>query len=286
MTIYSPALVLLHIKGARMIVFPNAKINIGLRITARRPDGYHDIETVFYPLDLCDALEFVTGGKDELAVTGIDTGSGPKDNLVMKALGKLREKHHFPFVKMHLHKVIPAGAGLGGGSSDASHLLKSLNRFFALGITDEELKSVSLGIGSDCPFFIDNVPAYATGRGEILEPVPAFLDGCYIVLVNPGVHISTKEAYSNYVPSKPSSNLKDLVLLPVTEWKNRIVNDFEDFAIGKYPVIGDIKQALYDSGAVFSLMSGSGSSVFGIFREKPVLPEAFARFVIFEQRMD
>lgn len=266
-----------------MIVFPNAKINIGLRIVARRPDGYHDIETVFYPVKLHDALEFVTGGdRDELTVTGIETGSVPEDNLVMKALKKLRERYHFPFIRIHLHKAIPAGAGLGGGSSDASCLLKSVSKYFSLGITEAELGSIALGIGSDCPFFILDVPAHATGRGEILTPVSHILDGYYLILMNPGVHVSTREAYSGCTPVKPATSLTELITRPVTEWKDVVVNDFEEFATRKHPVIGQLKESLYDSGALFSLMSGSGSSVFGIFNEKPELPKEFARHVIYE----
>lgn len=267
-----------------MVLFPNAKINIGLRIVSRRMDGYHDIETVFYPVKLCDALEFVKSetGEDELVVTGIGIVSNAKENLVIKAVSKLRQRSQFPFLKIHLHKAIPAGAGLGGGSSDGSCILKSLNRYFSLGISMNELMDMALGLGSDCPFFIEDQPAYATGRGELLEPVPSVLEGFYIVLINPGLHVSTKEAYSHCIPSKPDTSLKELIGLPVSEWKKFIFNDFEDFASGKYPVIGDIKRSFYASGAVFSLMSGSGSSVFGIFSEKPVLPEVLRKMVIHE----
>lgn len=264
-----------------MIAFPNAKINIGLRIVARRTDGYHDIETVFYPVQLHDALEFVSGEKDEFDVTGIDTGSAGDDNLVMKALRKLREKHQFPFIRVHLHKAIPAGAGLGGGSSDASCMLKSVNKFFSLGISEAELEQMALELGSDCPFFIDDVPAYATGRGETLTHVPQFLSGYNIVLMNPGLHVSTKEAYASCVPSKPHSTLRNLILTPPDEWRNIVVNDFEKFAFAKFPLIGEIKEVLYRSGAVFSLMSGSGSTVFGIFRDKPSIPSEYERFVIY-----
>ncbi len=270
-----------------MIHFPNAKINIGLRIVSRRNDGYHDIETIFYPVKLYDALEFVESesGEDELVVTGIDIGLDAINNLVAKALVRLRKRYQFPYLKIHLHKAIPAGAGLGGGSSDASCLLRSLNRYFSLGISGEELKELALELGSDCPFFIDNQPSYATGRGEQLEPVKNTIDGLYLVLMNPGLHVSTREAYSQCVPSKPVSSLKELVSLPVSQWKEVILNDFEEFAIGKFPVIEAMKKSLYASGAVFSLMSGSGSSVFGIFREKPVLQEEFREMVIFEGRL-
>ena len=269
-----------------MIFFPNSKINIGLRITGNRDDGYHNIETIFYPVSLSDALEFVIPDqiidKDIIKVTGIDTGGEPDDNLVIKALLKLRRKNHFPFLKIHLHKAIPAGAGLGGGSSDAACLLKVINRHFGLNIDNLNLKAMALELGSDCPFFIDCVPSLASGRGEIFTPVKAVLSGYYLVILNPGVGINTGEAYQNCRPGIPSTNLLQLIELPVVEWKGQIINDFEDFAIKKYPVIGNIKKALYDCNALFSLMSGSGSSVYGIFSDKPKLPDKLRDFVIWE----
>ena len=267
-----------------MVLFPNAKINIGLRIIARRSDGYHDIETVFYPVKLYDALEFVRSEsrEDELVMTGIVIGSDAKENLVSKAVNKLRQKSQFPILKIHLHKAIPAGAGLGGGSSDATCLLKSLNKYYSLGVSHSDLSDMALGLGSDCPFYIENQPAYATGRGEKMETVPDVLEDFHIVLINPGLHVSTKEAYSQCVPSKPDSNLKELIKLPAEQWKEFIFNDFEEYVFRKFPVIGEIKEALYASGAVFSLMSGSGSSVFGIFNEKPALPEELRKLVIYE----
>ena len=269
-----------------MIVFPNAKINIGLRITGRRPDDYHEIETVFYPVRLCDALEFVVPDqiiiKDILKVTGLDTGSKTDDNLVIKTLLKLRERSSFPFLKIHLHKVIPAGAGLGGGSSDAACLLKVINRHFILNIDSPDLKALALELGSDCPFFVDGIPSLATGRGEILTPVKPMLSGYYLVIVNPGVGINTCEAYQNCRPEIPIASLIKLIELPVIEWKKLIVNDFEYFAFKKHPIIGNIKEELYKTGALFSLMSGSGSSVYGIFSEKPKLPEKLKEFVIWE----
>lgn len=267
-----------------MIVFPDAKINIGLRITGRRSDGYHNIETVFYPVKLHDALEFVCIAglvEDTLAETGKTTGASGKDNFVVKAAIKLREIKSFPFLKIHLHKAIPSGAGLGGGSSDAACFIKAANRTFSLGIPDEALKDLSLSIGSDCPFFIENIPSYATGRGELLEPAGNILTNHYLVILNPGVHISTKEAYSACTPGKPSEALIDLIREPVSNWKGRIKNDFENFAISKHPLIGQLKEELYNSGAVFSLMSGSGSSVFGIFTNKPDIPQGIDKYVIY-----
>ena len=272
-----------------MIVFPNAKINIGLRITGKRSDGFHNIETMFYPVRFSDALEFVIQDqevtKDVLTVTGLYTGSEPNDNLVIKTLLKLRVKNSFPFLKIHLHKAIPAGAGLGGGSSDAACLLKIINKHFELNIDNTDLKTIALETGSDCPFFIEGIPALASGRGEILTPVKPFLSGYYLVLINPGVGISTGEAYQTCLPVVPATNLSELIVRPVGEWKGLIVNDFENFAFNKYPVIGDIKEELYKSNALFSLMSGSGSSVYGIFPEKPKLPEKLKDYLIWEGAM-
>lgn len=268
-----------------MVVFPNAKINIGLRIVARRPDGYHDIETIFLPVGLHDALEFVVNEavqNDELTVTGIDLAQDVAENLVIKAAEKLRLIRHYPFLRIHLHKAIPAGAGLGGGSADAAYLLKSVNRFFSLNIPDKQIRSLALTIGSDCPFFIDNLPAYATGRGEILERVNPGINGLHLVLLNPKVHVSTREAYAACNPVRPETSLLKLISQPPEEWRKSIFNDFEDFAFAKYPLIGELKQSLYDSGALFSLMSGSGSTVFGLFRQKPVIPQNLRQYVIYE----
>jgi 4-diphosphocytidyl-2-C-methyl-D-erythritol kinase len=270
-----------------MIIFPKAKINLGLRIVRKRPDGYHDIETLFYPVSFSDALEFVVSGepsdKDTLTVTGINTGSEPEDNLVIKALRKLREKYSFPSLKVHLHKTIPAGAGLGGGSSDAAFLLKAINKYFELSIENETLKVMALELGSDCPFFIDSIPCYATGRGELLQPVNSILSGYYILIINPGIGINTRDAYLNCHPSEPATSLLKLTKRSVNQWKELIINDFEDYAFKIHPVIGNIKSELYNSGAIFSSMSGSGSTVYGIFSGKPKVPDKFKDFVIWEE---
>jgi 4-diphosphocytidyl-2-C-methyl-D-erythritol kinase len=269
-----------------MIVFPKAKINLGLHITGKRQDGYHDIETLFYPINLSDALEFVVSHeslkKDVLTVSGIDTGSIPEENLVYKTVLKLRERFKFPFLKIHLHKAIPTGAGLGGGSSDAAYFMKAINRCFGLQIKETNLKKIALDLGSDCPFFIYAKPAFASGRGEILKPFSNVLASFYLLLLNPGVPISTREAYQNCRPEHRSTSLFQLIDRPVTEWKGLIINDFEEFSFEKYPLIGEIKKELYRSGALFSLMSGSGSSIYGIFRFKPELPDELKHFVIWE----
>lgn len=269
-----------------MLVFPKAKINLGLRITGKRPDGYHDIETLFYPVGLCDALEIVRAEegseKDLLTITGNSIPGTTADNIVLLSVRKIRETYLFPWLSIHLHKKIPAGAGLGGGSSDAASTLLIINRIFGLSLGTQKLKDIAAGLGSDCPFFIESVPAFASGRGEILTPAPFILNGYYIVLANPGIQAGTREAYAGCKPAMPETSLRDLVSRPVKEWKDSVVNDFEGILFPKYPLIKELKSAFYSSGALFSSMSGSGSTVFGIYSEKPVIPEFLAKYVIFE----
>lgn len=269
-----------------MILFPPAKINLGLRITEKRTDGFHDIETIFTTIGLTDILEYVILPSpvysDKITVTGLDPGGDPAQNLVLKALNAIRTIIPVPYLGIHLHKIIPAGAGLGGGSSDAACLLKSLNKYFKAGLGEPELRNIALSLGSDCPFFIDGNPVFATGRGEIMNHVEISIQGYYLVLLNPGLGVSTKEAYQSCKPAKPENSLFNLVSLPLEDWKGNILNDFEDFAFEKHPVIKELKEGLYNTGAIFSLMSGSGSSVYGIFRDKPVLPESIRRFLIYE----
>jgi 4-diphosphocytidyl-2-C-methyl-D-erythritol kinase len=220
-----------------------------------------------------------------LSVSGINITGDPGNNLIMKALTKLRKTHNFPFLKVHLHKAIPIGAGLGGGSSDAACLLKGVNKHFSLNIALNELGDIALELGSDCPFFIDGTPSFAKGRGELITHLTSLQKGLYLVLLNPGVAINTADAYKNCRPAPADQNLDSLYLLPVKEWKDRIVNDFEDYAFKIHPVIGNLKSELYNSGAIFSLMSGSGSSVYGIFSKKPQLPESLLKYVIWEGGM-
>jgi len=271
-----------------MVTFPIAKINIGLRITEKRQDGFHNIETLFFPVPLCDALEFVASehqdNDDILAVTGIDTGGNTEDNLVLKAVRKLREKYRFPYLKMHLHKAIPIGAGLGGGSSDAAYILKGINRCFGLNIDNENLRSLALELGSDCPFFIDAIPAFAGGRGEkLVTGSRQLLPDYYMVLLNPGINVNTREAYQNCRPAIPAQSLSEITEnYPPEKWKGLILNDFEDYAFCRFPLIAKLKQELYRSGAVFSLMSGSGSSVYGIFRNKHSIPGSLKEYMIWQ----
>ena len=267
-----------------MVVFPRAKINIGLRIVEKRPDGFHNIETFFYPVPVADALEFVvhrdSRREDSLKVTGMMEDSNPDNNLVMKAVKLMRRSFDFPGVRIHLHKGIPVGAGLGGGSSDAAGMLRVLNRYFSFGLNAEELRSIAGRLGSDVPFFIDGTPSFAEGTGNILSELPLDLVNYHITILYPGINISTAEAYAACVPSPSGESLRGLLSLPVTEWKDRVMNDFEPLIAERYPQIGDLKRSLYEAGAVFASMSGSGSAVYGIFREKPHLTGDTAKYLL------
>ena len=253
-----------------MICFPNAKINIGLYILSKRPDGYHNIETVFYPVNLCDALEIVpaNGEKTGIIQTGISIEGKPEDNLVMKAYYLLKKDYDLPEISIYLRKQIPAGAGLGGGSSDAAFMIKLLNDFAGLKLSIEQMETYAGQIGADCPFFIQNKPVFAEGTGNILSPVNISLQDYYFVLVKPSVSVSTKEAYIHINPHQPLIPLKKIIDLSINEWKNHLVNDFEPGVFAQYPEIGEIKQRLYAEGALYASMSGSGSAVFGIFDRK------------------
>jgi 4-diphosphocytidyl-2-C-methyl-D-erythritol kinase len=269
-----------------MITFPKAKINLGLKVIRKRPDGFHDIETVFYPIDFCDALEFVVQPEsireDTLVMTGHNIHIKPEKNLVIRAIKKLKQQYPLPFFRIHLHKAIPSGAGLGGGSSDAACVLKTINKHFNLAIDNTIINSMALELGSDCPFFINPVPSLATGRGEILQPLEPFLSGFRLVLVNPRIRISTREAYLNTRPSETSASPGTIITKDITRWKKILVNDFEDFAFRLYPQLEEYKKSIYKAGALYSSMSGSGSTIYGIFEGKPDIPPDIRDFVIYE----
>ena len=254
-----------------MITYPNAKINIGLSITERRPDGYHNIESVFYPINLQDAGEIKTiegeepQGGYKLKVSGTILDGTPDDNLVVKAYQLLRKDFNFPAQKIHLYKHIPVGAGLGGGSSDAAAIIKMLNEKFALGLTSEQMQNYAVQIGADCPFFINNTPVFATGIGNIFTPIEFSLHGKNIILVKPDIFVSTRDAYALVKPSPAAIPLTEAIKQPISEWKQIITNDFEKSVFAKYPEIAAIKDKLYDMGALYASMSGSGSAVYGIF---------------------
>jgi len=253
-----------------MLLFPNAKINLGLRVVEKRSDGFHNIETVFYPVNLCDILEFIAkkSGTANIEVTGLETGGNVADNLVIKAWQLMHDLYGIPSVRIHLHKVIPIGAGLGGGSSDAAFMLKGLNKEFSCGCNIAELKELALKIGSDCPFFIDNVPSFAAGRGELLKPLSVTLKDYGILLKKPDIHINTGWAYSKIKPDSGRISLEELIVKPIEQWQEFISNDFEKVVFQSFPVISALKKRFIEMGADFSSMSGSGSAVFGLFRRE------------------
>lgn len=281
-----------------MIDFPNAKINLGLKIVRKRDDGYHDIETVMYPVLLCDILEILESdhGETTLKCSGISIDVSTEkiekqekgvsgfiplktdNNLVQKIYELLKSDYNLPPVFMHLHKAIPVGAGLGGGSSDGTFALKMLNRLFKIRLSPEQLHSYASALGSDCAFFLENKPMLATGRGENLSPIHLDLKGFYILIVKPNLHINTSQAYSWIKPTPPAESLAEILSSPIQHWKHRLVNDFEAPVFQRHPELKNIKEQLYTSEALYASMSGSGSAMFGIFDKKPQLlrvPEGY-----------
>jgi len=258
-----------------MIVYPNAKINIGLNVTEKRPDGYHNIETIFYPIAVEDALEITKAENNTSAngysfhVSGTILDGTPDDNLVVRAYKLMRDNYKLPEVNIHLHKQIPTGAGLGGGSSDAAFTLKLLNDKFKLNIDDGKLEEMAAKLGADCPFFIKNRPVFASGIGNVFKDIDLSLKGKYLLLVKPDIFVSTPEAYSMVKPHKPSKSLTELINLPLTEWKDYVVNDFEPSVFASHAELAAIKDKIYDLGAVYAAMSGSGSTMYGIF-DQPI----------------
>ena len=257
-----------------MITFPNAKINLGLNIVEKRPDGYHNLETIFYPINLQDALEVTRRENNDkentLHISGSPLEGEPEDNLVVKAYKLLKKDYPglLP-VDIHMYKHIPAGAGLGGGSSDAACIIKLLNDKFSLGLSTERMEEYAAKLGADCAFFIRNKPVFATGIGNLFEPVELSLKGYHIILIKPDIFVSTRDAFAEIKPVRPAVSLKEVVKQPIETWKSSMKNDFEDSVFKKFPEIAAIKDELYDLGAVYAAMSGSGSSVYGIF-EAPI----------------
>ena len=260
-----------------MILKPNCKINLGLNIVRKRMDGYHDIETVFYPSDLCDIIEITASedGRFRFSSSGLKIPGDPASNLCVQAYELFREHFQIPAVNLHLQKVIPLGSGLGGGSSDGAFTLKALNEMFRSGLNNSQLKAFASRLGSDCTFFIENIPAFAKGRGELLEKVSVNLSGFYLLIIIPQVHVNTADAYSMIQPAMPKISLKEIISLPVNQWKDKLINDFEDPVSLKFPIIGKIKELLYQKGAVYSSLSGSGSAVYGLFNVIPAVESLF-----------
>jgi 4-diphosphocytidyl-2-C-methyl-D-erythritol kinase len=253
-----------------VVVFPNCKINLGLHIIRKRADGYHDLETVFYPVPLTDALEIITETSAQTGISfsssGLHIDTAEESNLCMKAYRLLKKDFpRLPPVKMHLHKAIPMGAGLGGGSADAAFTLMLLNNKFNLSLSTNQLINYSLQLGSDCPFFIINKACFATGRGEVLEEISLDLSAYKIAIVNPGIHINTGWAFSQIRPAQPNISIREIMQEPVGMWKDRLVNDFEKPVLAHYPQLQLLKEQLYKLGALYAAMSGSGSTFYGVF---------------------
>ena len=271
-----------------MVVFPNCKINLGLNVLRKRDDGYHDLETVFYPIDLNDGLEIIADDTSpgnaqdsilnvQFSKSGLAIDGNAEDNLCVKAYQLLRKDFpRLPSIKMHLHKSVPIGAGLGGGSADGAFALKLLNQKFRLGLTTPQLLQYALRLGTDCPFFIIDRPCFAMGRGEILEPMILDLSAFKFAIVNPGVHIGTAEIFSSIIPVVSSKSIKKIVQQPVQTWKKELRNDFETHVFRQYPAIGMIKDELYKVGAVYASMTGSGSTVYGLFEKDTKLKFSFS----------
>ena len=251
-----------------MLCFPNIKINLGLNVVAKRSDGYHELESVFYPLGWTDALETIKAEKFQFTSSGTKIPGDTDNNLVVKAFRKIQSVYHLQEeAAIHLHKVIPTGAGLGGGSADAAFAIKLINDVFALQMSLEKQLSLAAELGSDCPFFIYNTPCLVTGRGDILKPIALDLSKWHFVVVHPGIHVSTADAFAGIKPAKNEISVNDIIHQPVESWKDLLVNDFEKTVFAKFPEIEKLKEHIYMQGAVYASMSGSGSAVFGLFKK-------------------
>ncbi|MEK7225154.1 MAG: 4-(cytidine 5'-diphospho)-2-C-methyl-D-erythritol kinase [Bacteroidota bacterium] len=265
-----------------MIVFPNCKINLGLNVLRKRKDRFHELETVFYPLPLQDILEItwlkrMTGEPGvPLSRSGLEIDSDNDNNLCVKAYWLLKKKFpQMPSIQMHLHKVIPSGGGLGGGSADAAFALMMLNEMCNLKLSKEQLLKFAAQLGSDCPFFIVNKPCFSKGRGELLEEIQLDLSAYKFIIVNPGVHVNTGAMFREIKPALPAKSLKEIIKEPVTHWKDEMKNDFEKVVFTLHPEIGRIKEELYNAGAVYASMSGSGSTVYGLFAKDKTVELSF-----------
>ena len=252
-----------------MISFPNAKINLGLNIIRKREDGYHNIESCFYPIPWHDSLEVIEAASFTFNAHGLDIPGGQDTNLCVKAYDLLKADFDIPPVEIHLLKQIPMGAGLGGGSADGAFTLKLINGLFKLNLSNSQLETYSIELGSDCPFFIQNKPSIAAGRGEVLTPIELDLSGYHLAIQNPGIYISTKEAYSGVALSHEPHSIEKIISQPIKDWKELLSNDFEASIFTSYPKIASLKDEMYDAGALYTAMTGSGSTIYGIFEEAP-----------------
>lgn len=269
-----------------MLCFPNAKINLGLNITEKRSDGFHNIKTVFYPIGWNDALEIILVNQEEvdsglkqefnIHLSGLKIQGELKDNLLYKAYYLIKAITPVPPIEVYLHKNLPMGAGLGGGSADAAFFINLLNEQLNLNLSEDVRLNVARQLGSDCAFFIKNKPVYATQKGDVFSPISVDLSNYFIVVVYPNVHSNTKEAYSLVKPKQPDVSIPDVLKLPIEQWKDLLKNDFELSIFSKYPIVQDVKEKLYENGAIYACMSGSGSAVFGIFKAEVDLSSVFS----------
>ena len=278
-------------KKSAMIVFPNAKINIGLNIVEKRADGFHNIQTVFYPIGLRDVLEVLPNQESDAEThftsSGIQIPGDSNSNLCIKAYDLIKKDYDLPAVKIYLQKIIPIGAGLGGGSADGAFFIRAINDLFEIGLSWGEMHHYARQLGSDCSFFVNNKVAYAQGKGDELDPINLSLKGMHLALINPGIHIETKEAYAGVRLNGNIKSLKEIILIePIENWNKLVKNDFEESIFPNYPEIKDIKEKLYEMGAIYSSMSGSGSSVYGIFKNKINLNNAFQSQFIWQGELD
>ena len=248
-----------------MVTFPPCKINLGLHVIEKRPDGFHNLETCFYPVQWTDILEIVKADRFGFSSSGNPIPGAIDQNLCIKAYNLLAGDYNLSPVQIHLHKIIPIGSGLGGGSADAAYTIRLLNEIFELRLSAQEMMSYAAQLGSDCAFFIQNSPMIGKGRGELLSEIHLDLRGKFLVLVNPNIHVSTAEAYAGVRPVLPSSGIPDILKRPIIEWRDLLKNDFEASVFEKYPSIMELKNSLYALDAVYASMSGSGATVFGIF---------------------
>jgi len=255
-----------------MLVFPNAKLNLGLYVTSQRPDGFRNLESVFLPLPWTDALEALPAPETTLTLTGLPIPGDSATNLCLRAYELLKADFSLPPTQLHLHKVVPIGAGLGGGSADAAFALRALNELFGLQLSTEKLIEYARQLGSDCAFFIENKPVFAHEKGDVFQPIDLDLTGTPCVVVYPNLHISTAEAYARVVPAPPRHDLREALSQPMESWRYTVSNDFEDALTPAYPVLSSIKQQLYDAGATYVSLSGSGSAVYGLFAGREEAP--------------
>ncbi len=268
-----------------MLLFAPAKINIGLKVLNKRPDGYHNLDSIFYPIPLFDIMEFSKSDSFQFVVTGLSIDAKLSDNLVYKAYDLINKRYNIEGLKVHLHKIIPMGAGLGGGSSDAANTLLAINKLFGLGITKDDLAEYAKQLGADCPFFIYNEPVRATGIGTDFVNVDLDLSSYYIVLIKPEIHISTAEAYSGVKLEGAHAELDLSLINSPSQWKGNYINSFENHLFQKYPLLSELKESLYKQGAVYASMSGSGSTVFGLFEQKPVVIEAWKKHFVWLHKL-